>query len=164
MPNRKAHLKIGAVTGAFATAVSVGIRYARKPEAPFRPLHDIAEILGGAGAGALGGALPDVLEPAVHPNHRAFAHSAVAGGATSSLPFVAAAISWQDACQDRAEEFRAQRLRAWYAFLATQGLDALLHLLKAAFYLLAELVSAALAGGPVGLAAGYVSHLAADSL
>ncbi len=44
-----------------------------------RPIN-LFETLIAAGIGAIGGLVPDLLEPAVHPNHRAFFHSYAAGG------------------------------------------------------------------------------------
>ena len=40
-------------------------------------------VLASAGVGALAAAAPDVLEPALHPNHRSICHSMAAGGAVS---------------------------------------------------------------------------------
>lgn len=37
----------------------------------------------GALGGLAGSALPDILEPAIHPNHRGMAHSAVVGSGIS---------------------------------------------------------------------------------
>jgi inner membrane protein len=42
-----------------------------------RPLQ-FGEVLLAAGVGAVGGLIPDLLEPAIHPNHRQFFHSYVA--------------------------------------------------------------------------------------
>jgi len=44
------------------------------------PLESIGSLLLAPIAGAIGGVLPDKLEPATNPNHRAFCHS-IAGGA-----------------------------------------------------------------------------------
>ena len=43
-----------------------------------RPVN-LGEVLVAGGVGAVGGLLPDFLEPAIRPNHRRFFHSYVAG-------------------------------------------------------------------------------------
>jgi inner membrane protein len=70
MASAKQHMLIGvgaAVVGWFV--------YCKLAE---RPL-DLGEVLLAAGVGAFGGLVPDLLEPAIHPNHRQFFHSYVAG-------------------------------------------------------------------------------------
>ena len=71
MPNAKAHLIVGAITGA---AVNLHLQLERSgPERTVR--FDWGELLicsAAAGAAAL---LPDLLEPATTPNHRKFFHS-----------------------------------------------------------------------------------------
>lgn len=64
MPNAGTHMIAGGITGA-VTAASL--------QAETDP--DLAEIIAGAFAGGVAGRVPDILEPAVHPNHRAFFHS-----------------------------------------------------------------------------------------
>lgn len=70
MPNLKQHLAIGAVAGA-GTYLAMCHYYERKP--------CWGEALTCVGVGLVGGALPDALEPAVHPNHRAICHSLALG-------------------------------------------------------------------------------------
>ena len=44
-----------------------------------RPVKLFETVVAG-GVGAIGGLIPDLLEPALHPNHRQFFHSYAAGG------------------------------------------------------------------------------------
>jgi hypothetical protein len=73
-------LKIGALAGAVGGGVYSAVRqYEAVKDNPAKEF-DVSEVIwdsakGGA-AGAVGGALPDVLEPPVSPNHRGFFHSA----------------------------------------------------------------------------------------
>ena len=60
MPNAKQHAIVGAAVG-----VGAWYLYCRFSE---RPL-DLGELLLAGGACALVGLLPDVFEPAIHPNH-----------------------------------------------------------------------------------------------
>jgi membrane-bound metal-dependent hydrolase YbcI (DUF457 family) len=71
MPNAKTHLIVGAAVGA---TVNVAIQFGRmaiNPEEKF----DWGEFLICTGAASIAALLPDVLEPANSPNHRAFFHS-----------------------------------------------------------------------------------------
>ena len=71
MPNAKTHFVIGAAAGAAVNATMQWGRMALHPSAKF----DWGEFFictGSSGAAAL---LPDLLEPATSPNHRAFFHS-----------------------------------------------------------------------------------------
>lgn len=71
MPDAKTHLIIGAATGAVVNAVMQADRMAA--DGSFK--IDWAELLLCAALGAGAGLLPDILEPAETPNHRAFLHS-----------------------------------------------------------------------------------------
>lgn len=64
MPNAGTHMIAGGLTGA-AAAVSLQTE----------PEPDPAAIIAGAFVGGVAGRVPDILEPAMHPNHRAFFHS-----------------------------------------------------------------------------------------
>lgn len=71
MADRAQHIVTGAVVGSLVYAgLSI---YRQEPISPGGCLA--ALVLGG-----LAGSLPDLLEPASSPNHRAFFHSLVAGG------------------------------------------------------------------------------------
>jgi inner membrane protein len=70
MASGKQHALIGA-----GVAVAGWFVYCKLME---RPL-ELGEVLLAASVGAIGGLVPDLLEPAIHPNHRQFFHSYVAG-------------------------------------------------------------------------------------
>ena len=138
MPRRATHSSVGATAGMVAAVYRVRAMPAD---------HAVAAAVGGLLGGAIGGVVPDVLEPATHPNHRGFAHSAVAGGALVFAPVAefeascqAKAAAWDEAAganpQGSAERSRAE-LRAWLWRL--------------------------LAGAAVGIVAGYASHLVLDA-
>jgi inner membrane protein len=74
MPNAKQHAIVGAAVG-----VGAWYLYCRFSE---RPL-DLGELLLAGGACALVGLLPDVFEPAIHPNHRSTLHSYACAGLLS---------------------------------------------------------------------------------
>lgn len=71
MPNAAQHGLIGAAAGG-ATYVLMCRYYKRQ--------LDFGEFLVCAGAGLLSAAVPDLLEPALHPHHRQLAHSVTTGG------------------------------------------------------------------------------------
>lgn len=71
MASGKQHILIGAGVG-----VAAWLFYCKVADRPVKVL----ETALAAGIGAIGGLLPDLLEPALHPNHRQFFHSYVAGG------------------------------------------------------------------------------------
>ena len=71
MASGKQHILIGSEVGVAAWLVYCKIAH--------RPVN-LFETALAAGIGALGGLVPDLLEPALHPNHRAFFHSYAAGG------------------------------------------------------------------------------------
>ena len=74
MPNAKQHAIVGAAVGAGAWYL-----YCLFTE---RPL-DLGELLLAGGGGAVVGLLPDVFEPATHPNHRSTLHSYACAGLLS---------------------------------------------------------------------------------
>lgn len=71
MASGKQHILIGAGIGVAAWLV-----YCKLADRPVKLL----ETALAAGVGAIGGLVPDLLEPALHPNHRQFFHSYVASG------------------------------------------------------------------------------------
>lgn len=71
MPNRRAHLVLGAAAG---TAVAV-----MDDRAPSTAADGLAFRVGAAVGGALGGLLPDVFDPPICPHHRGLGAS-VCGG------------------------------------------------------------------------------------
>jgi len=70
MPNRQEHVYSGIIT-------SMSVAAASTRELP--PVQALAETVGLAIGGGLGGRLPDFIEPAHQPNHRHFAHSVTLG-------------------------------------------------------------------------------------
>ena len=66
MASAKQHALIGTGVGAVSWLL-----YCKLVDRPVR----VGEVLLGAGVGMIGGLLPDLLEPAIHPNHRRFFHS-----------------------------------------------------------------------------------------
>ena len=72
MPNEDKHFIMGAVTGLTVYALE-----RKKSGLPLTLGETIPYLIGGG----IVGCLPDLLEPAIHPNHRQFFHSiAFAGG------------------------------------------------------------------------------------
>jgi len=71
MANCAEHVTIGFIAG---VGTYLGLRLLTKTTASFGE----AVLAGLISAG--GAAAPDLIEPAVHPNHRSFAHSLLAGG------------------------------------------------------------------------------------
>lgn len=71
MANAADHALYGGISGG-ATYLIMCQNHKRQP--------DLGELLLCVGAGVLGGAAPDVLEPADHPHHRRIAHSFTTGG------------------------------------------------------------------------------------
>lgn len=71
MPNRSTHIACGACAGALASLFMPSLSH----------LHPVQRVLLGGGLGAVGGALPDIIEPAETPSRRGIAHSyALLGG------------------------------------------------------------------------------------
>jgi hypothetical protein len=109
----------------------------------------LAAVLGGLGAGYVGGALPDIFEPALHSWHRAECHSATACVGAIAATTKSVATLGRDILE-RAAELRARRL-------ALRPDDA------SRFWLgLQELGLYASYGAIIGLAAGYASHVILD--
>lgn len=139
MPNCRTHTVAGAVAGGVWAGVTLG----ELPTAGFAVV-----VGGGLAGGAIGGMLPDLLEPAYSPRHRSFAHSWVALAAMTQ----ARVNTWQRECHRRAEHYTAMAhepvvtsaLRQWYQLVA--------------------LCYRFLAGALAGFKAGYVSHLVLDSI
>lgn len=138
MPNRLTHILFAAPIGGVAAglrAFSAGSQDA------------LLDGLVGAVGGIIGGAAPDVLEPALSPNHRRVFHGAVAGGVLVLATFT----SWEATCRARCVEW--QRVGATHAIgcrsRSEAERNALVWRLAAAFL--------------VGLAVGYASHLLLDA-
>ena len=138
MPNRATHEAFGAASGAAFALLRVGD--APTPQA-------LAEVLGGAVGGWMGGVLPDVLEPATTPNHRELAHSIVAGGSLT----LARLAEWQATCRTEAKGCETR------ALTFALGSDARR---RAEWDALGWRFLAGLLAGSV---AGYASHLVLDA-
>lgn len=75
MPNAATHKALGAVTGLAATHCCVTPLLRPEEEENGKP----ALLLTGLAAGGVGGRIPDLLDPPIHPNHRGLYHSVLAG-------------------------------------------------------------------------------------
>lgn len=141
MPNGKAHAIIGATTGAVGSLLF---------------LHEGLNgwemaVLGAGGAtgGYLGAKLPDVFEPAVSPFHRKFAHSIVLNGSVATAEYVGAIKlnhhfnNLVNQIKQNINEAQDQPTKYMWSVLL--------------FFILF------CAGFVVGIAAGYLSHIVADS-
>jgi len=107
----------------------------------------LMEVAGGFLGGALGGMMPDVLEPATSPNHRKLAHSVVMLGTLT----LARVVEWQTGCRRRAAED------------AEVASSLLLGSKARADAELAAVVWSFFAGFIAGFVAGYASHLGLDA-
>ncbi len=139
MPKRVTHEIVGAASGAAFALFRVS-------DAPTS--HALAEVLGGALGGWMGGALPDILEPATTPNHREVAHSVVAGGALT----LARLAEWQATCRSEAKGCDARALTFALGSDARQRAE------------WDGLGWRFLAGLLAGFVAGYASHLMLDAV
>jgi membrane-bound metal-dependent hydrolase YbcI (DUF457 family) len=107
----------------------------------------LVEIAGTALGGAIGARLPDVLEPALSPHHRALAHSWLAAGGL----FFLARAGWAAHCREQANACRERGVSLWRSVEDRQRDRT------------EELVWRFIAGLIMGFIAGYGSHLALDS-
>ena len=141
MPGRRVHTVVGAMTGGTVAA----LRARELGGAEF-----LAEMIGGVIGGGIGGRFPDWLEPASTPNHRGACHGAVAGGLIATVG-LARFSEYQADCRQRAADATRRaashlpgcpvRQRAeWEAMAWRFG-----------------------AGLLMGVAVGYLSHLALDA-
>ncbi len=140
MPNRQTHVRVGTLTGC-------GIAAYRAREQD--KLNMLLEAVGGAIGGYFGSRLPDVIEPSSWPGHRQLAHSATAGTAVAFSLYELLG-KWEELCRSNAEHYRQENIQ--------DTLNDIEKLLCA----LMELALHIMAGALVGLAVGYLSHLALD--
>ncbi len=79
MPSRKQHSTNGALVSGllefFFDALEQGQRIEKGQQSKYKLGQALGRTLIASTAGSVGGKLPDVLEPAAHPNHRKFLHS-----------------------------------------------------------------------------------------
>lgn len=139
MPGRRTHKVVGAVSGA-SYALYRGREQSQGDQ--------LLEVIGGGIGGAVGGMLPDVLEPAVTPNHRGFAHSALFGAGVVSAQL----DEWSEWCRRKADYYRDLQFR-------TQSEP-----LTQALAWLVEMLLRVAAGFLYGVQAGYASHLVLDAM
>jgi len=148
MPGRKTHMRAGAISGAMYAG------YRARNQAPNSQL---IEVLGGAVGGLIGGALPDIIEPAVSSWHRSTGHSCAAGAAIVSSGSLLA--SYEAYCRDRA----AGSLPVHPGIVLSPQGHVLSPVPNSIVANLTELLWIFLAGCLNGIAAGYISHLALDA-
>jgi hypothetical protein len=137
MPNRDVHDAAGFLAGSLVATVRANETHG---------LPALMEVLGGAWGGVKGARAPDLLEPAICPQHRCFAHSwtvflAVIGTSVDSARAVCRKLG--EDCDRRAQDVR-------------------LPLLDRFFYALGAMFWWFCAGALTGFKAGYASHLALD--
>ena len=144
MPKRKTHQSIGALTGAGAALVA-----ARDQQPP----HQVIEVLAAGISGWYSSLIPDIIDPAMSPNHRSIGHGAVQGiaGLKVALDKIPSA---QGQLRAQAQEFAQRRQH-----VRPGGEDPWpIWCLEAA-----ELLCRMLSGVLIGLVAGYGSHLVLDA-
>jgi inner membrane protein len=141
MPNHNEHLIYGAVAGVGYCLISSSIVRGRE----ISP----AELIGAALSGAITSKLPDILEPAIHPNHRSTFHSKcfLAAAGTVALP-------WTEQKRQRQHQL-ADHARSQANAPENEN--------DRAYWLWKTLWHEFIAGLLAGLVIGYISHLAADS-
>ena len=139
MPRRAEHSAAGILLGGTFAAIRSDSPESNRP---------FLEILGGGLGGHVGGRLPDLIEPACHPGHRAMAHALVPVGGLGAL----VGKKLEDAqgyCRLKAREA---------ASVASSTDEPIVRLLWLGFQLFWDLA----AGFVAGLVAGYGSHLLLD--
>ena len=75
MPNGNVHNTVGGILGPIAYLAIQNILHPNERA-------DLGELILSAGIGVSTSRVPDILEPPIHPNHRAFFHSIVFSGIT----------------------------------------------------------------------------------
>lgn len=140
MPRRLEHTYSGAVAALGHAALSTRA---------LPPSRAIAELIGHAIGGSLGGQLPDRIEPATHPNHRKFAHSASLG---VGIAFLLAQYGPQAQLHLRQAGETVLKRREDYDLDSWQWIG----------FTLLEMLAHVLAGVVVGIPVGYLSHLGLD--
>lgn len=141
MANHHEHLLYGAAAGAVAYFMDCNLSGRE---------FSVAEFLGATLSGMGSAKLPDLIEPAVHPNHRSTFHS-VTFSATA-LP-----VAWQWTRSKREEHLN---LADKYTSLAAQAVseqEKTIWQQKAFWHKF-------VAGVLLGIVPGYASHLIADAL
>lgn len=122
MADLKRHVTVGAAVGGGANLVYQIARIYTSAQRPKSFWDALAQVKWGrvaffAAAGAAIAALPDLLEPAYHPNHRSLFHSVCCGGALAYGVWGKHSERWRD------EDRHAARVGA-LAYLSHLLLDA----------------------------------------
>jgi len=139
MPRRAQHSAAGILVGGTFAAIRTNSPESNRP---------LLEIIGGGIGGHIGGCLPDFIEPAHHPGHRAMAHAIVPAGGLGALVGKKLGDA-QGYCRRKAREA---------ASVAASADDPLARLLWLGIQMFWDLA----AGFVAGLLAGYGSHLVLD--
>ncbi len=101
MADLKKHVVVGAAVGGGANLIYQLVRLYASPRPPGSFWDALAQVRWSrvavfAAAGAAIAALPDLLEPAYHPNHRSLFHSVCCGGALAYGAFGEHSERWRD--------------------------------------------------------------------
>lgn len=112
------------VAGLACGAVTSMVVLSRKEKQP-----DFTLLVAGALAGAGGGRLPDVLEPATHPNHRAFFHSVLFG----AILYLVGKSLWDQITRESSTEERISGKQIALLLLFAVIVAVLVHLLLDSF-------------------------------
>ena len=96
MANARQHLMISAALGATLNVVKQLVQRSFDPTRRF----DWVELAAFSAIGGLFGVMPDLLEPATSPNHRAFFHSALFGAAAFYATHGRHTRRWSGEAQD----------------------------------------------------------------
>lgn len=144
MADRQTHLDIAIAAGLILALL------AAKGDTLSNLLAEAAGVVGGS---ALGGLLPDAIEPGTSSWHRKSFHSVAAFAGTSSLTVnpPEQLTAWREALRQRARALQVQRERL--PANHPQRMD----------LWLSEMACSLLAGATIGLPAGYASHLLKDA-
>jgi membrane-bound metal-dependent hydrolase YbcI (DUF457 family) len=101
MPNFTKHLTAGAAVGGGVNLLWQILKIYDSPTPPrdfweALSLIDFGKVAAYAAVGAAVASIPDMLEPASHPNHRALFHSLTVGGAVTYGAFGKHSKAWSE--------------------------------------------------------------------
>lgn len=135
---REVHTLVGTIAGGCAVAYRAQTQ---------EPIYSSIETIAGCFWGYVGSRLPDIIEPALSPNHRQFAHSAIAGIGISKSIYLFLK-DWEEYYRASANHFKSKQIQTDW--------------LKKFIYIVLEFLFRIIAAGFCGLSAGYLSHLILD--
>jgi hypothetical protein len=141
MPNRAAHIAVGAPTGLLFSA------YRSHGQ---NSLATFLQCCGGLAGGLAGSLTPDFIDPPTFPGHRSIGHGVVPV-ALGVAGLAQALDSWQG---------ELRRLADQHSLIAMHSADPMVRL----WHSLAELALRLHSGMVAGFLAGYVSHVTLDFL